>query len=216
MDHSFDFGDTLRLSKQLFEEEEKDYFMNYKLLVAAFLLSTSPAFASGAYVSAYGGINWDSVNDASFVKDNNGSVVGLTVGKDVPAIPHLRVELDLSSRSNDVDLFNGFINIQHETTALLANAIYDLPVSWVVKPYVLGGVGYAKNSATVENVSLISVESSGVAWQVGAGLNYQISEGTKVGVGYRYLNTPEINVLNTELSDGVNQSLIAQVSFDLN
>lgn len=179
-------------------------------------LSASTANAGGAYVSAYGGANWDSVAKSNFVSENNGSVIGMTIGKDVPAVKGLRVELDLSDRNNDVDLFGGKITAQHETTALMGNAVYDIPVDWAVKPYVLGGVGYARSKGTFENVSLLSVESSGVAWQLGAGVNYQIAEGAKVGIGYRYMQSPDINILNTELSDGVNQSAIASVSFDLN
>lgn len=185
-------------------------------LAILFFAFTKTSNAEGAYVSAYGGVNWDSVYSASFINENSGSVVGVTIGKDVSAVKGLRVELDLSNRTNDVDLFGGKITASHETTALMANAVYDVPVDWAVKPYVLAGVGYAMSSATFEDIHILSLESSGVAWQLGAGANYEVSKGVTLGVGYRYLEAPEINVFGLDLADGSNHSLIAQVTFNLN
>ena len=189
--------------------------MHYRMIALAFLLSTSPALASGAYVSGYGGFNWDSTTQAKFVKNNTGEVVGMTIGKDVPGVNGLRVELDLSNRQNETDLFK-FVKVNHEVTALMGNVLYDIPVDFVVKPYVMAGVGYAQNSANVEGLDLLSLSKSGAAWQVGAGVNYQLSAGTKVGLGYRYMDTPDLSVLGFKLSDGTSSSVVAQVSFDLN
>ena len=130
------------------------------------------------------------------------------------AVKGLRIEADLSNRSNDVDIFGGAITAQHETTSILGNVVYDVPVDFgPVHPYVLGGVGYAKTTATFENVSLLKLEASGVAWQLGAGVNTEIAPGITAGVGYRHFEGPAIEVLNTQLSDGGNDSVIASVNF---
>jgi opacity protein-like surface antigen len=176
--------------------------------------SADGAYTKGSYVGVYGGANWDDVINPGFVQDKLGYTVGAVVGTHVNAVKGLRIEADLSTRSNDVEIFNGAISAQHETTALLGNVVYDVPVDLgPVHPYVLAGVGYAKTTATFENVSLLKLESSGVAWQLGAGINTQIADGVTAGVGYRYMQGPDIEVLNTELSDGSNSSLVASVNF---
>lgn len=176
--------------------------------------SADGAYTKGSYVGVYGGANRDDVITSKFVDDNSGYAVGAVVGTHVNAVKGLRIEADLSNRSNDVDIFGGKLSAQHETTAILGNVVYDVPVDLgPVHPYVLAGVGYAKTTATFEDVSLLKLESSGVAWQLGAGVNTQIADGVTAGVGYRYLQGPAIEVLNTELSDGSNHSLVASVNF---
>lgn len=176
--------------------------------------SADGAFTGGSYVGIYGGANWDDVISSKFVDDNSGYTVGGVLGTRVNAVKGLRIEADLSTRQNDVDIFGGKINAQHETTAILGNVVYDVPVDLgPVRPYVLAGLGYAKTTATFEDVSLLKLEASGVAWQLGAGINTVIAPGVTAGVGYRYLQGPAIEVLNTELSDGSNHSLVASVNF---
>jgi opacity protein-like surface antigen len=186
-------------------------------LIAAVLsttLLTGAAQARGFYTSVYGGWNWDDVVSAPFVKENTGYVIGGTLGTTIDKVPGLRIELDMSHRGNEVDIFGGFISADHDTFALLGNVVYDLPVSWgPVHPYVLAGVGYGHTEATFENVSLLTLENSGVAWQLGAGVNTRLDDNVIVGVGYRYFNAPELEVLGTELSDGSNHSVVAHVAF---
>lgn len=176
--------------------------------------SADGAFTSGSYVGIYGGANWDDVINSKFVDDNTGYTVGGVVGTRVNAVKGLRIEADLSTRQNEIDILNGLVNAQHETTAILGNLVYDVPGNFgPVRPYVLAGLGYAKTTATFEDVSLLKLEASGVAWQLGAGINTDIAPGVTAGVGYRYLQGPAIEVLNTELSDGGNSSIVASVNF---
>ena len=186
------------------------------LLIGLTEVASADGVASigGSYVGIYGGANWDDVISSPFVNNKTGYTVGAVVGTHVNAVKGLRIEADLSNRSNDVDIFGGAITAQHETTSILGNVVYDVPVDLgPVHPYVLGGVGYAKTTATFENVSLLKLEASGVAWQLGAGINTEIAPGITAGVGYRYLQGPAIEVLNTELSDGSNSSVVASVNF---
>jgi len=178
---------------------------------------TAPAVASDSYVGVYGGVNLDNVIDSPIVKDKVvGTVVGGVVGKELSAVPGLRVELDASYRTNDVKLLTplGGIDIDHETTAVMGNVVYDLPVSFLSgKPYLLAGLGVAETQVTFENVSLLQLETSGMAWQAGLGYNWTVADGVTAGVGYRYFQGPELVVLGTELSDGSNDSVVASVSF---
>jgi opacity protein-like surface antigen len=181
-------------------------------LLAVTLLSVS-AQAKGFYVSTYGGANWDSVVNVPGVEDNTGFVIGGTLGTDVTSVPGLSIEADMSFRQNEVDIFS-FATVDHDSFALMVNAVYDVPVKLgPVHPYVLAGVGYGHSEATLENISIISVESSGLAWQLGAGVKTELAPGVEAGLGYRYVQMPELEVLGLDLSDGDNHSLVASVTF---
>lgn len=184
--------------------------------VSAFSLFafSTPANAKDTYFGVYGGANWNDVVDSPLVDDNSGTVLGAVAGFKVNQVPGLRLELDASYRTNEVDILGGLITADHDTTALLGNVVYDLPA--VVaggRPYVLAGVGVASTEATFENVSLLKLEASGVAWQLGTGMNWDVADGITAGVGYRYFQGPELDVLGTELSDGSNHSVVASVNF---
>jgi opacity protein-like surface antigen len=183
--------------------------------VLASLALALPASAGGWYASVYGGINADDVIDVAFVESQTGAVVGGTVGRSTP-VPGLRIEADLSYRTNDVEIFGGAINAAHDTTALLFNVAYDLDVdNDPVKPFIFVGIGGATTEATFENVALLRLEASGIAYQAGAGLNTAIWPGASIGVSYRFLQAPKVETLGVELSDGTNHSIVAQLTFDL-
>lgn len=65
---------------------------------------------------------------------------------------------------------------------LMLNGWYDFALEGGLKPYVGGGAGLL-------DVDASEAEGSGFAWQVGAGLGYQISENMALDVGYRYLRS---------------------------
>lgn len=183
------------------------------VLAASLAACVSTATAGDWYASVYGGVNRNSVIEAPFVKDKTGSVFGATIGRNL-SIPDFRVELDLSVRNNEVDVFGGFITADHETTAAMFNVAYDIG-NGPVKPYITAGVGGAWTEATFENIALLKLEASGLAYQAGVGANVAIFPGARFGVGYRFFQGPSIEVLGTELSDGQNHSLIGSLSFDL-
>lgn len=195
----------------------KSFFSAVFAVIFSTIVLIGPARAK-EYTTLYGGLNWDDVVSSPFVDDETGSLVGVTFGKTVDAVPGLRVELDASYRTNDVNLAGGFITANHDTTALMANAVYDFPVALVGGgvPYALVGVGMAHTEATFENVSLLKLENTDLAWQLGGGVNWTVADGVKAGLGYRYMAGPELEVLGTELSDGTNHSAVATVTFDLN
>lgn len=194
--------------------------------MALFLTSTSVAMAdegtssssavNGAYVGVLGGANWDDVISSPYVDNKTGYVIGAVVGTHVRAVPGLRLEAELSDRLNEVDLCGGYLTADHETLALMGNVVYDLPVKvGPFQPYALAGLGWAQSTATFEDVSIARAEASGVAWQLGAGVNTEIAEGITAGVGYRYFQGPEIEVFGNELSDGSNHAVLATVNFAL-
>jgi len=189
--------------------------MKLFLIVASMFVFALSASAD-SYVTAFGGANWDNVINANGVDDSAGYVVGGAVGTHVKSVPGLRLEGELAFRQNTVKVFK-LIDADHDTYTLMANAVYDLPLEVAtMRPYVLAGVGYGKSEATFTDIALARLEASGVAWQVGAGVNIAITDGVKAGIGYRYVQAPEINVLGYNLSDGTNSSVQASLTFDLN
>lgn len=192
--------------------------MRILLAAAATALAMVPTAQADTYIGLYGGWNQSDVISVPFVDRQAGHVVGGVFGT-TTGIPGLRFEADLSFRQNEVDILGGFLNADHDTTALMGNMVYDLPFGiGPITPYVLAGVGYANTKATFEDVALLRLEASGVAWQVGGGLTTSIS-GVTVGIGYRMLQAPELDPLAgfglPELSDGTNHSVVAEMRFAL-
>jgi opacity protein-like surface antigen len=141
---------------------------------------------------------------------DTGFIVGAAVGKDLGHIlKGLRGEVEVTYRRNRWDGGYSFTYTTNSTTvssvfgsmnghvsswAIMANAWYDIDLGGKFKPYLGGGIGWAKNryKANVYQFSSSSAltaldeTDSGFAYQLGAGFNLQVSEHAKVGVGYRY------------------------------
>ncbi len=184
------------------------------------LLATAPqADADGVYVSVFGGGNFlqDDANGGvsgfytsreSFDADT-GFVVGAAVGTGLDNwVKGLRIELEASYRRSDVGgawseqtFFggsSGSIDANMSTFSIMSNVAYDIDVGMKVKPYVIAGAGWARSHFDGALVTTggdkwfndFDTESSGFAWQLGAGLNYEVAPGVDVGLGYRYFDGP--------------------------
>lgn len=106
------------------------------------------------------------------------------------------------------------------TFTLMANAWYDFDMGNDFTPYIGGGVGYADNE--LKHGLLANGSSGDFAWQLGAGVNYKISDGMSVGVGYRYLDAGEIELLMsprlggpvpTQTYEVTNHSVLVNLNF---
>ena len=112
-----------------------------------------------------------------------------------------------------------------QAVSIMANAWYEFELgNSAFKPYVGGGVGWAHlraEGALIRQVTGVAPpysgltglitstfgiggpsttrfdeHASGFAWQLGAGLDYQVSEQVSIGVQYRYFNGGEIKDLD--------------------
>jgi len=137
----------------------------------------------------------------------------------------LRVELEASYRRNKLDghwsvttdnpdivspdaVATGAINGHASTFALMANAWYEFDIGTRFKPYVGGGMGWARSqidggfavnplSVTALDVNPFegfNVQSQGFAYQLGAGITSQIMPGVSLGLGYRYFDAPDTEI----------------------
>jgi opacity protein-like surface antigen len=181
----------------------------------AFLaLAAVPASAQGFYVSAAFGPNWDGDSSLPFVNEDTGLAGLVAVGAPIDGVAGLRVELEASFRSHDSTVF-GFIPLEHDTTAVMVNAVYDaesLAIGRAV-PYALVGAGVANTELTVGGIAPLTIENDGFAWQLGAGFNYRITDKIWAGVGYRYVEAPKAEVFGFELDGGSNHAVLANVTF---
>lgn len=219
----------------------------------AALATVQQAQADGMYVSVFGGANFQKDNshfataayfsgsEAHNTDPDTGFVIGAAIGTGLDNwVKGLRVELEASYRRNDVGgnwrtgIFSGFytttggIDANASTFALMANVAYDIDVGLKVKPYVLGGAGWARTR--FEGVEFFTggstntsfdVENTGFAWQLGAGFNYEVAPGVDVGLGYRYFDGPNTSYFaGKNISpidhDNTNHSVMVNLTIDTN
>jgi OmpA-OmpF porin, OOP family len=186
--------------------------------------------ASDMYVSVFGGANFlEGLSDVEAGTNNitgfdidpdTGFVIGGAIGTSLSNwAKGLSVELEASYRRNDIggrwftdadvppttDTTAGPIDGNASTFAIMANLWYEFDVGSKVKPYVGGGVGWARTRyeagarITTENGSPTTgfygstlQQNSGFAWQLGLGFNYEVAPDVDLGIGYRYFVGPNL------------------------
>jgi outer membrane autotransporter protein len=70
---------------------------------------------------------------------------------------------------------------------VMANAYYDFDTDSGIRPYIMGGAGIADVDTNQDTDS-----ETVFAWQVGAGLGFEVADNTTLDLGYRYLKPSEI------------------------
>jgi len=70
---------------------------------------------------------------------------------------------------------------------VMANAYYDIDTNSDITPYLMAGAGWAHLSAWNEDDDVF-------AWQVGAGLGFEVAECTTLDLGYRYLKPSKFDL----------------------
>ena len=130
----------------------------------------------GMYISGAAGIGFASVEVNGDDEDlDNGLVLNGAIGYDFGSA---RLEAavgyqkhDLSDEDEDVSLLT-----------VMGNAYYDIDTDSDITPYLMAGAGWARAESSVDDDS-----ETAFAWQVGAGLGFQVAECTTLDLGYRYL-----------------------------
>lgn len=150
-------------------------------------------------------LRWTTDADTGFIV---GGAVGMSLGHFVPG---LRAEAEVAYRQSKLDgqwvtnvttptnVSSGTIDGDHSTFSVLANVWYDFDIAGV-SPYIGGGVGWAETQVDGRLVGDVNGDGpfdfsdSGFAWQLGAGINFEISPNAKLGVGYRYFEGPDVTI----------------------
>jgi opacity protein-like surface antigen len=99
------------------------------------------------------------------------------------------------------------------SAVFLANAYVDLGTWWCITPFIGAGIGGARNMLSdVQDQGIISSGSQGfgytsgnsaqwnLAWDVTAGLTYNVNDNLKIDLSWRYLNlgSPQTSVVNCQ------------------
>jgi opacity protein-like surface antigen len=223
----------------------------------AVLAGVNQAQAGDLYLSVFGGANFLNDQSVQFVSSgasevfssnaNTGFVIGGAIGTHLDKwAKGLRTEIEASYRRNDVgghwfissgpsNSASGFIDANTSTFSIMANAWYDIDIGSKVRPYVGGGVGWARSHADAAFVETSNFggpvspfvlrnrerESSGFAWQLGLGFNYEVMPDVDLGIGYRYMNAPSFGEIffvgkGSRKLDNENHEVSVSLTFGIN
>lgn len=148
---------------------------------------------------------------------DTGFVVGAAVGRDLCCwVPGLRGEVELTYRRNKITGFHedgtdnlastaqvpdvtGPLDGTISSFAIMANVWYDIDLGGF-NPYFGGGIGWGRSQFKVnyfdttfsDQHGSVDEKDSGFAYQLGAGFNIPIGQGTRLGVGYRFVDLGEM------------------------
>jgi opacity protein-like surface antigen len=110
----------------------------------------------------------------------------------------LRTEAEIGYRQADVHSANGFASGGSQRVwGAMINALYDIPVSWIVQPYVGGGIGVGTERWRRINGGVLagatvpvfdSHDSGQFQWQAIGGLNFMLNPRTAIFAEYRYID----------------------------
>lgn len=171
--------------------------------------SSGGSAAEGIYLKAgVGMMRFDKFSSGtnsaySVKKAPKGSPVGI-VGVGYKFSNALRSDVSLQygsanykgSYSDDDDKIN--LKQKIKTLAMLVNCYYDINFNSMIVPYVTVGAGVARNDASDLKSSVAGYTRSGnsrmnFAWNVGAGLKFDITKNYAIDLGYRYLDFGKVS-----------------------
>jgi opacity protein-like surface antigen len=159
---------------------------------------------NGFYGSLSGGLtstrdsNWDGFGASGNIGLANGANFAGALGLKVS--PNIRTEVELSYRRanlNSVSLDGGgsaSLGGHLTTWGLLVNGYYDFMPDSKFNPWLSAGLGMAGHTGTLDSVPSVGFSSTSAsddvfAYQLGGGVDYNLSPQTALFAGYRYLGT---------------------------
>lgn len=108
----------------------------------------------------------------------------------------LRTEIEYShngdAKKSHTDEEGDKFETKLESQAVLFNAYYDFDTHTAFTPYVGGGLGFARLKGSVKWDEFPedngNMKNTNFAWQLGAGVAYNINEHVALDLGYRYID----------------------------
>lgn len=176
------------------------------LLASAAVLMMSSTIASAQsngsmYFGGHAGLNMTADADitepvffyGSSATFETGFALGGIVGFDLGS--GLRAEGELTFRYSPLDEFSSGPGISIDgginSLSLMGNAFYDFDTGSEFTPYIGGGLGVAFMSSDISlfGGSLIADEDTVFAYQLGAGVGYEVSPTLTITADYRFFAT---------------------------
>jgi opacity protein-like surface antigen len=161
-----------------------------------------------------------SADTLTFAPDSDiGFVLHAAVGAHLDQVFHgLRLEVEGSYRRADAGGFwtsnvgnpaivsSGGLDFDESVWAVLGNVWWDIDLGGDLTPYIGGGVGWGESKLDGTYVTGVvpafKFTDDGFAWQLGAGVNWQIAPNVAIGVGYRYFVAPNVDVRSSGFTLG--------------
>ncbi|RXK87707.1 porin family protein [Chlorobaculum sp. 24CR] len=131
----------------------------------------------GMYISGAAGIGFASLDSGQNIFNDDldsGLVLNGALGYNFGSA---RLEAAVGYQSHDLSNYDEDVSL----LTVMANAYYDFDAGSGVKPYVMAGAGIANADSSDDDSETV------FAWQVGAGLGFEVAECTTLDLGYRYL-----------------------------
>lgn len=181
----------------------------------------APVTQSGWYFSGFGGANWVNSTDfditapvaANVVNSyDTGFLAGGAIGYDLGSVSGpfgIRLEGEFSYRSNDVDSHNvgggggnalGAALGETNVIAGMANVLFDLDTGSPFEFYGGGGIGVANVDFDGHGVDAVGVgvvmndDDTVFAWQLIAGVGFEIMPNMIFDVQYRYFRADDVSL----------------------
>ena len=176
--------------------------------------TVAPVSGYMPYVSIFGGASFlNNVNTVSSyagnysVKTDTGYLIGGAIGLKWNEM--LRTEIELSHMSNNANSYNknggSFYAASGpiRQTYLLGNVWLDLPTGSSFTPYAGGGLGVGFADANVTFIGLLPgygsrTSGASLAYQVGGGIKFSLSEKIDLDLGYRYKGMTNVNFTDNQ------------------
>lgn len=114
-----------------------------------------------------------------------------------------RLEVEGFINDKMEDEFLSVIPAEVESKGLFLNAYIDIPLAYTpnIKPYIGAGIGYSWLKGTIDETAFgigkYSTDDNDIAWNVGLGVAFSVTNNIDLSLGYRYENLGEIEEYST-------------------
>jgi opacity protein-like surface antigen len=191
-------------------------------IILALLMVNGVAVASdnnGLYLK--GGLAYTMPVDATTKGTNFGASldkdIGYSLGVGYDFGEMFRIEGEYLTQKNDADNFNdgnaavGATNSNITYTAFLVNGIVDYMVADSIGIYGVAGIGWGEVETSLYGQAN---DDTGLAWKVGFGTFYDITENWAVDLGYEYLKFDDVDFFDgTTLENLASHNIIGAVRY---
>ncbi len=211
------FTSQFAMAEEVMNNEVSDY-SNYSQSS-----KSSYSALKNNYLRLEGGVSTAKYKNKNQALDKSGSggIAAVAYGQ---AMADWRMELELyhnfgSKVKKTTTAFTH--SLEHKTTALLVNAIYDFRNSSLFTPYVMAGAGYAHNSfsgVAKRGTTVLTKTTRGkstIGAQVGVGLASRVTDNILFDVRYNVMHKgAELKFSdNTKMKAGFEQAGMAGIRF---
>ena len=165
--------------------------MNIKTLLLAGAACSVAFSASAADIRPYVGLKVGGAHENAEVKEardlDGTKIFGSVAGGLAFGLPQgtVRTEIEYTYRDEISGEIATGVKARFQSQSLFLNVYYDLPVNWIVKPYIDGGIGYSRVEGKIDGDKK---NKDIFGWNLGLGVAYSFTKNFALDLGYRYVD----------------------------